>query len=232
MAKQKNQVAIIDGSTDILIIAPHGVKGKGVRKDTNTDILARLVAKELGCSAIINDSIKRSECDYNRISEATKDKRFITAIRKVLDADGPTLVVWIHGMGEVNKEKERVKMKLKGALDCVIGYGQPNKTSARKITIDELSGLFRDKSITALPSADTGYFRAHESDNMNQWFRKQKEYSDLNRVQSVQLEFSMHLTAIFARSDFDPCSGQQITSKIENDMISIGSQPTVFVDLI
>jgi hypothetical protein len=41
MASQKKKVKIIEGSTDILIIAPHGVRGKGVPKDgINTDILA------------------------------------------------------------------------------------------------------------------------------------------------------------------------------------------------
>lgn len=197
MAEQKKKAEIIEGSTDILIIAPHGVRGKGVRKDDiNTDILAKAIAEELGCSAIINNSIKRSECDYNRISKATKDKRFISGIRKVLDADGPTLVLWIHGIKEVSRKSEEAKMKV-SELDCLIGCGQPDNLSARAETATNLEALLQKNGIHAYQTRKSAEnFRGADPDNMNQWFRQQKEYNDLSRVQSVQFEFYMQLRQV------------------------------------
>jgi len=192
MAEKKKKVKIIEGSTDILVIAPHGVRGKGVQKDDiNTDILAEAVAKRLRCSAIINDSIQRSECDYNRISNATKDKRFISGIRKVLDAEGFTLVVWIHGIKESSRKSERTKMKVSG-LDCLIGYGQPDNLSARKETATNLANLLQKHGLHAHETRKTAEnFRGADPDNMNQWFQKQKKYKSLDKVQSLQLEFAL-----------------------------------------
>ena len=95
-AHKSNGIKFIKGTTDILIIAPHGVRGKGIRKATNTDILAKMIAKNLKCSALINDRIRRSECKYNSIADATKDKKFISEIRRVLNARGSTIVIWLH----------------------------------------------------------------------------------------------------------------------------------------
>ena len=59
------QVKFIQGATDILIIVPYGASAKGVKKDDDeTHIVADTIAKELGCSALINNSIKRTEMDY------------------------------------------------------------------------------------------------------------------------------------------------------------------------
>jgi hypothetical protein len=188
--KKPPGIKFIEGATDILIIAPHGVNVPGVKNDDNrTDILARAIAKKLKCSALINDSVKRSECNYNRIADATQDKRFIASIRKVLDTKGPTLVVWIHGMKEKRSLEESEELGLRGALDCVVGYGQPNRYSAQKDTVETLAELFSDHCIAALPTDDRGNFRARSMDNMNQWFRQQKEYDDRKKVQSLQLEF-------------------------------------------
>jgi len=143
------------------------------------------------CSAIINDSIQRSECDYNRISNATKDKRFISGIRKVLDAEGFTLVVWIHGIKESSRKSERTKMKVSG-LDCLIGYGQPDNLSARKETATNLANLLQKHGLHAHETRKTAEnFRGADPDNMNQWFQKQKKYKSLDKVQSLQLEFAL-----------------------------------------
>jgi hypothetical protein len=47
--------------TDILFIAPHGVMGD----DDSTEIIATTMAAKLGCSSLINNTIKRDQCDYN-----------------------------------------------------------------------------------------------------------------------------------------------------------------------
>jgi hypothetical protein len=192
ISMQKKKVKIIKGSTDILIIAPHGVRGTRVRKDDiNTDLLAKAIAEELGCSAIINDSIKRSVCDYNRISKATKDKRFISEIRKVLDAVGPTMVVWIHGLKEKSELSEKAKMKVSG-LDCLIGYGQPDNLSAREETATNLETLLQKHGVHAYKTRKKAEnYRGADQDNMNQWFQRQEEYKSLDKVQSIQLEFAI-----------------------------------------
>ena len=180
----ENNIKIVEGKTDILLIAPHGVKSD----DEQTDSLALKAAKELGCSALINDSIKRTQQDYNRIKEATKNEEFIKNIRAVLNADGNTLVVWLHGMSEESSRKESESLGLKGTLDCVVGYGQPDRCSAEENTVNKLVELMRDSCFAALPAADSSCFRGWDNNNMNQWFRQQAEYKDLKNIQSIQLE--------------------------------------------
>ena len=189
MTKNKKNIEMVEGKTDILLIAPHGVNVSGVKKDDKqTDLLTSEIAKKLHCSALINNSIKRTVRNYNSIAGATKDKEFIKNIRSVLDAEGPTLVVWLHGMSKTKSLEESEELGLRGALDCVVGYGQPNRHTAQIDTVNNLVELMNDRCIAALPAADSGYLRGCAKGNMNQWFRQQKEYNDLSKVQSIQLE--------------------------------------------
>ena len=59
------QVKFFKESTDVLVIAPHGVNKKGVKRDdSRTDIVAATIADELGCSALINDSVSDDDKIY------------------------------------------------------------------------------------------------------------------------------------------------------------------------
>lgn len=104
MAEPKG-IQIIPGDTRILLIAPHGKKTKP-RDDINTDKITREAVKMLGCSGIVNAVVKKDAFNYNSISDASKDKKFIKAIEDVIKADGPTLVVWIHGADDQNIDEE------------------------------------------------------------------------------------------------------------------------------
>ncbi len=74
---------------------------------------------------------------------------FIPAIRKVVDASGRTLVVWVHGIDDDNLKREIVEMGIKKDVQCLIGYGQPDRPTANKKTVDDLIRLFRANSIIA-----------------------------------------------------------------------------------
>ncbi len=57
----------------------------------------------------------------------------------VLDAGGTTLVVWVHGIGTESMGNEKTAMGHKGRLDCLIGFGQPDRTLSDNI--DQTSPL-------------------------------------------------------------------------------------------
>ena len=63
MARNKKDIEVISGeiNTNILLIAPHGVKGD----DDNTGKLVKAIRKKLKCHAIINEAFKKPEKDEN-----------------------------------------------------------------------------------------------------------------------------------------------------------------------
>jgi hypothetical protein len=173
--------------TDILVIAPHGVMGD----DDRTDIIASTMAEKLGCSSLINNTIKREQCDYNKINEAEKDADFISNIRSVLDADGFTLVVWIHGIKDENIEieKEKLGLKFQDKLDCLIGFGQPKRYTAYPETAHMLQDYLYEHGISARFACENSKYSAWTRNNMCQWSKGQDGYRTFSKVQSVQLEF-------------------------------------------
>ena len=189
----KSPVECIKGSTNILIIAPHG---RNIRKmdDKKTDIVALEIANQLGCSALINDSISRDTTNYNDKADAESDQEFITNLKSVLDADGPTLVLWVHGFDKKKMAdlKKQSNLKHNESLDCLIGYGQPDRHTADQGLIDSLIEVFKEQGVSAYRALTTGPqsgYCGHELSNMNQWCRQQKKYNDKTKVQSIQLEF-------------------------------------------
>lgn len=142
---------IIGGSTDILLIAPHACIRDGKTKDDeNTGPIARRIAEQLGCSAIINtfyhkpddkkypNGYKPSKNEYphglnygnldlNVIEDAKLVPGYLDAIRAVVDTPGKTTVIWVHGADTVKARKNA-----KGAnydfspleIGAFIGYGQ------------------------------------------------------------------------------------------------------------
>jgi hypothetical protein len=179
-------IKIIAGNTKILLISPHGVATKP-RDDINTDQLTFRIAERLKCSAIVNDVFKRTHLDFNDIADAATHKTFISAIREVVDAPGRTLVVWIHGIGDGNIKREIVEMGVKDEVQCLIGYGQPDRPTAKRKTVDDLIRLFKANSIIAHVARVGSNYGGNSTQYMNQWFRV-NGYK-LTDVQSVQLEF-------------------------------------------
>ena len=194
-ASKNKHVEFKKRSTDVLVIAPHGVNVPGIRRnDARADLVAAAIAKELGCSALINDSFERNERNYNDRNDAEQDQEFMDNFRSVLDADGYTLVLWIHGYDENKKPVLEKELKVKGSLDCIVGYGQgnPNRVTAIKKTREKLISVFADQGIEAhdaISSKECRQYCGHSLTNMNQWCRLQPEYNDKSKVESIQLEF-------------------------------------------
>jgi hypothetical protein len=182
----EDDINIISGDTRILLIAPHGVATKP-RDDINTDQLTFRITERLKCSAIVNDVFKRTDQDFNDIADASTHNTFIPAIRKVVDAPGRTLVVWVHGIDDDNLKKETVEMGIKDDVKCLIGYGQPDRLTAEKKTVDDLIRMFGVNSIIAHVARVGSNYGGNSTQYMNQWFRL-NGYK-LADVQSVQLEF-------------------------------------------
>ena len=198
----KSQVEFIKGSTDVLVIAPHGVKFKPM-DDFGTDIVAREIASQLNCSALINDSVPITNRNYNVKTEAEQDPQFIANLKSILDADGFSLVLWIHGF-EIDDIVDDLK---EGGLDCIIGYGQSkpdreNRLTAEPFFIESLIKALSNEKIIAKVSPTKNIkkpnkkkkgkkpnFCGWDQSNMNQWCRHQKKYDDKTKVQSIQLEF-------------------------------------------
>jgi hypothetical protein len=181
-----DDIKIIAGNTKILLISPHGV-AKRPKDDINTDKLTHRIAERLKCSAIVNDVFKRTDLDFNDIDDASTHNAFIPAIREVLDASDRTLVIWIHGIGEGNLKNEIVEMGVKDNVQCLIGFGQPDRPTAKKKTVDDLIRTFRTNSIIAHVARVGSNYGGNSTQYMNQWFRL-NGYK-LADAQSVQLEF-------------------------------------------
>ena len=182
----EDEIKIIAGDTKVLMIAPHGVATKP-KDDINTDKLTYRIAERLKCSAIINDVFKRTDLDFNDIGDASTHNTFIPAIREVVDAPDRTLVVWVHGIDDGNLKTEMVEMGVKDDVQCLIGYGQPDRPTAEEKTIDNLISLFGVNSIIAHVARVGSNYGGNSTRYMNQWFRL-NGYK-LADVESVQLEF-------------------------------------------
>lgn len=187
----KDVLKINEKDPRLLLIAPHGVATKP-QDDINTDklvikIAERLNAKGLECSTIVNDVISRLYLDFNKVNEASKHTQFISAIESAVKPPAPTLVVWIHGIGDDNLKKEIQKLRVKKNIQCLIGYGQPGKLTAKQNTVNDLIRLFDANSILANVARNDSSYCGHSDLYMNQWFRLNKY--KLKDVESVQLEF-------------------------------------------
>ncbi len=172
----------------LLLIAPHGVATKP-QDDINTDKLVIKIAERLNCRVIVNDAISRLYLDLNKVNEAKKHKKFISAVENAVKTPGRTLVVWIHGIGDDNLKTEIQKLRVKEDIQCFIGYGrgQPDRLTAEKKTVDNIIRLFKDNSIIAQVARDWSNYCGHSTSLMNQWLRL-KGYK-LPNAQSIQLEF-------------------------------------------
>ena len=198
--------------TRILLVAPHG-KATPPKDDFNTDKITLAIAKRLKCSAIVNDVFKRDGKggrDFNLGLTTPKHKQFINEIKKIVDADGHTLVVWIHG-AKSNSENWKKGVKNNGfkfkpeEVHALIGYGQGSKPlkendtslpmpwdnanafTARTITVDLFRSLLTHYGMTTVLTDDNApNYRGRHPDNMNQWFFNNRYTFD--QVESIQLE--------------------------------------------
>ncbi len=147
------------GNRNILVIAPHGHK----RDDTGTYQLARQIADELDCYAVVNEKYRKpgnvkSDEKYEEkylvdlylwpeIKKSTNAlKDFIGPIKEfkeqILKKDDSLFILHIHGIGDVNRGKvAELLSEFKDRpedLHLLIGYGQhrTDKTDKKRRTAD------------------------------------------------------------------------------------------------
>lgn len=215
MVKETSGICYLTGSTDILVIAPHGPVINGeYQNDLRTGIIAEELQKELGCSAIINDrffkpkgSITKDAAnfflDLFRIDHAQKVPGYLEQIRQITESDGKTFVVWLHGIaddvavsqGQLHGHQGLFNGK-SSDLHALIGYGQggdpktgdqQDRLSARPATVEAFASRLTSGGMTTVPTWRKGpNFRGRDAKRLNQWFN-QLGYG-FDTVESIQLE--------------------------------------------
>jgi len=202
------EIKLYEKHTGVFLIAPHAVE-KEPMDDKGTAALVRKIHEQTGLSALINTLYRKPEgkpgekpkkernykkpdldkevLDLNKIKQAEQVKDYITKIKKVVDTDGLTYVVWVHGIADENINE------FEDDVQCLIGYGQPGtkdpspRETAEREFIDLLEKELNEKGIKSILAPAECEYRGWSEDYMNQWFRLNKY--DFNQVQSVQLEF-------------------------------------------
>jgi hypothetical protein len=198
------EIELYEGHTGVLLIAPHAVEEEPM-DDENTAALVRKIQKQTGFSALINTVYRKPEkplskkknngkvdlqngfANLNKVYDSEQIEDYITKIKKVVDTDGLTYVIWIHGCHDNTIKKCGDKVQ------CLIGYGQPGtkdpspRETAEQEFIDLLEKELNEKGIKSILAPAECKYRGWSIEYMNQWFRLNKY--DFNQVQSVQLEF-------------------------------------------
>jgi len=203
MNDKKEDIQLIRGHTNILLIAPHGVEDKIPYDDIATAELTRQIRKLLGCSAVINTayrkptgkqsqkrnngkpSLKKKVLNLNIANQAEQVYDFINKIKEVIESEGLTYVFWIHGIRDDNIDDN---------VQCFIGCGQSDtrendtpRYTAEKKTIVTVINQFEKNGIKAVLAPETSNYRGWKKTYMNQWFLLNGY--DFKAVQSIQLEF-------------------------------------------
>jgi hypothetical protein len=137
-----------DGSSNVLVVAPHGYPGN----DNNTDYVAYLLSKGLDASYLINNKMYRKpqkkktyglsanlNNPWNK-NPHTKDfiDRLNAGIKNIRQQSGTTpIVITIHGMDDVNADTHN--------LDFCIGAGYEDKD--RKTAFNKKGPATASKSV-------------------------------------------------------------------------------------
>ena len=185
MGTLNRDIRILSGSTDIVLVAPHGL----AEDDENTDRVTQQTAERLGCAAIINIGIPRKKLDLNNIQQAKRHPTFFQALNATIALGERSRVIWVHGMKDKSALVEASNLNSAAPVDCLIGYGLPDRMTADPDTIACLVSWLNSGGLRTVVAADgRSKFRGHSAGNMNQWFRT-NGYS-FSQVESLQLELS------------------------------------------
>jgi hypothetical protein len=202
------EIILYEEHTGVFLIAPHAVETEPM-DDMGTAALVRKIQEQTGFSALINTLYRKPEgkpnekpkkernygkpdpqngfANLNKVKQAEKVKDYITKIKKIVDTDGLTYVIWVHGIADENIKE------FGDDVQCLIGYGQPGTKdpspsyTAEQQFIDLLKKELNEKGIKSILAPAECEYRGWSEDYMNQWFLLKKY--DFKKVQSVQLEF-------------------------------------------
>jgi hypothetical protein len=185
MGTSSKEIQVLSGKTDIVLVAPHGP----AEDDENTDRVTQQTAERLTCTAIINVGLPRKRLNLNSIPEAERHATFIQTLKSTIAQDGRSRVIWVHGMKDKSAAVEAGKINAGASIECLIGYGLPDRMTANPETTACLVSLLNTRGLRTVVAADErSKFRGHSAGNMNQWFRN-NGYR-FSEVESLQLELS------------------------------------------
>lgn len=191
------RTSVIQGTTPVLLVAPHGPD------DENTAELTELVAKHFGAYAVINRGWQRSSrvdqfrdlANCNDVRHLHQDVvreeflhpilRCVTRIKKKYE--GKALVLVIHGC------KDQIRNGLDDEmLDIIVGYGAGNPPfySCRTRTKNAFVRCLQDEGFGVYEGAAGGLYAGRAKNNLNQLFVRW--YAD-NAVESMQIEIVREL---------------------------------------
>ncbi len=215
MKNVSDGIKILPGSTNILVIAPHGpiINGK-YENDIRTSIIAEEIHKRFGCYTIINKKffkpkgpVKKNAAQYfldlYRVDHSKKVSGYIDAIEDVVNSDGKTYVLWVHGIFDefaLDRGQEHMEIgRFNGpaeSLHALIAYGQggdpktgnvQDSFSARRETIVRFRDLLTSGGMnTIFTHKKCNNYRGRDTKRFNQWFIRQGFSFD--QVESIQLE--------------------------------------------
>jgi len=215
MTQISDGIRVFKGSTQFLVIAPHGPLIEGqFQNDSRTGIIAEELHRQLGCTTIINDRyfkpkgpVKKDASQYfldlYRVDHSQKVSGYIDAIKQVVEAKGKTIVLWVHGIFDhfaIDRGKEHIEQGLFAQsaqdLHALVAYGQggdpksgdiQNRFSAAQKTIDTfVEHLSHGGMNTILTHPACNNYRGRDVKRFNQWFLNNGYGFD--RVESIQLE--------------------------------------------
>ncbi len=205
----------MEGTTEILIVAPHGpiINGEYLN-DARTGIIAEKIQRELGCTAIINDRFvkpaaeaPRSRADFRldlfRTDHGRKVSGYLDQIKGIVDQDGKTLVLWVHGISDkfaIERGMEHIEKGLfsgkPGELHALVGYGQGgdpktgeenDSLTASRSSVEAFCEKLSSQGMTTIPThPEASNYRGRDGKRLNQWFVR-SGYG-FERVESMQLE--------------------------------------------
>jgi hypothetical protein len=195
-----NEFEIIEGTNNIMLIAPHGYMKPGFNNDEHTAELARLVADKLQCHAVINSVYRRpkkkkgEKADIpNRIVNLNDLREYknsplydmfvspiINTAKRYLEKEEPLYIFHIHGIDDDNIPKGL-------AIWLGVGLGETVEDTSLSAPQGYIDTVIKELNAAGLPTETTRHadYAARADHNLNQLFKK---HLKLNGVPSVQLE--------------------------------------------
>lgn len=185
------RVSTISGKLPAIVVAPHGYD----LDDQNTDLIAETIANQINCYAVINRGWERSDsvdylkdkADCNNVYHCKEDvvrEEFLEPIirfkNKILKDSINCHIFYIHGMS--NKHRSLSKDP---KLDMVLGYGAGSPSSYtcelwhKDFILHELNSM----GICTYEGKKGGVMSGWSRNNMNQYFRKWENDTDVNSMQ-------------------------------------------------
>lgn len=186
------RTSVIQGTTPVLLIAPHGAD------DENTAELTEAVARNFGAYAVINRGWRRSKTvdqfmdmancnDLRHINEdVVREEFLIPTMRSVARIkrkyEGKAFVVVLHGC------KDQIRTSADDELlDIIVGYGagHPPSYSCKLRTKNAFIRCLQNEGFGVYEGIAGGRYAGKSKNNLNQLFVR---WQPDNMVESVQLE--------------------------------------------